>query len=109
MSTSEALTKAPPFVDGRLAKSVVLACGIVPGLLLAWDAYGGNLGANEVNFAIRTTGLIGLIFMTASLAITPLRRLTGWNWLLAARRNFGVYGFLYIAAHFGIFFLFDRQ
>jgi ferredoxin-NADP reductase/DMSO/TMAO reductase YedYZ heme-binding membrane subunit len=105
----EALVKAPPFVDGKLAKWIVIVSGLVPGALLAWDAYRGNLGVNEVNFAIRTTGMVGLVFMTLSLVITPLRRLTGWNWLLSARRNLGVYGFLYIAAHFAIFFLYDRD
>ncbi|MBA3820758.1 MAG: ferric reductase-like transmembrane domain-containing protein, partial [Deltaproteobacteria bacterium] len=98
-----------PLVDGRFAKRFVLACGIVPGLLLAWDAYRGNLGVNEVNFAIRTTGLLGLVFLTLSLVITPLRRLTGWTALIAVRRNLGVYGFAYVAAHFAIFFLFDRD
>src|SRR5688572_26854886 len=108
MSTSEALT-APPIVDGKLAKWVVLVSGLVPGALLAWDAREGNLGVNAINFAIRTTGMVGLVFMTLALVITPLRRLTGWNWLLAARRNLGVYGFLYIATHFAIFLVYDRD
>ncbi len=106
---SLAAAKPAPIADGKLAKGIVLACGIMPGLLLAIDAYRGNLGVNDVNFAIRTTGLVGLVFMTLSLVITPLRRLTGWNALLSARRNLGVYGFLYIATHFTIFFLFDRD
>ena len=46
---------------------------------------------------------------TLSLAVTPLRRLTGWNQLIAVRRNLGVFGFFYIAAHFTIFFVFDRD
>jgi len=110
-TTSAAATgaKPAPFVDGKLAKRLVLVCGGVPGVLLAWDAYRGQLGVNEVNFAIRTTGLLGLVFLSLSLVITPLRRLTGWNSLIAVRRNLGVYGFLYIAAHFIIFFVFDRE
>src|SRR5687767_1073093 len=89
---------AGPLIDGRFAKRLVIACGAVPGLLLAWDAYRGQLGVNEVNFAIRTTGLLGLVFLPLSLAVTPLRRLTGWATLIAVRRNLGVFGFLYIAA-----------
>ncbi|MEP6916333.1 MAG: 2Fe-2S iron-sulfur cluster-binding protein, partial [Acidobacteriota bacterium] len=42
-------------------------------------------------------------------AITPLRELTGWNRLIAVRRNLGLLGSFYIAVHFGIFFLFDRE
>ena len=99
---------AAPLIDTRFAKRLVLLNGLVPALVLAWDAYRGQLGVNEVNYAIRTTGLIGLIFLTLSLAITPLRKLTGWSMLIAVRRNLGLYGFFYILAHFVIFFVFDR-
>jgi ferredoxin-NADP reductase/DMSO/TMAO reductase YedYZ heme-binding membrane subunit len=102
-------TSSGSFVDGRFLKHFVIACALVPGALLIWDAKHGQLGVNEVNFAIRTTGLIGLIFLVASLAITPLRRLTGWNLLISIRRNLGVFGCLYIAAHFAIFFIWDRD
>lgn len=110
MSTTDAIGSAPAaIVDAALGKRIVLACGAVPGVLLGWDAYRGNLGVNEVNFAIRTTGLLALLALSLSLAITPLRRLTGWNSLIAVRRSLGVYGFFYTVAHFAIFFLFDRD
>jgi glycine betaine catabolism B len=104
-------TKAPelPVVDGKLLKWIVIIGCMVPGLLLIWDAYRNQLGVNDINFAIRSTGMLGLVFMTLSLVITPIRRLTGWNAILGVRRNLGVFGFLYIAAHFTIFFLFDRD
>ncbi len=100
---------ALPIVDSALLKWVVIIGCTVPGLLLIWDAYRNQLGVNDINFAIRSTGMLGLVFMTLSLVITPIRRLTGWNAILGARRNLGVFGFLYIAAHFTIFFLFDRE
>lgn len=106
MSTS---SHRAPFVDGRFLKHFVIACCLVPGALLLWDAYRGQLGVNDVNFAIRTTGLVGLVFLTLSLAITPLRRMTKWNVLISARRNLGVFGFFYILTHFTIFWLFDRD
>ena len=96
------------FVDGPFAKRFVIACGLVPALVLAWDAWHGNLGVNGVNYLIRSTGMLGLVFLMLSLLVTPVRVLTGWNVLISVRRNFGVYGFLYIAAHFIIYFLFDR-
>ena len=96
-------------VDGPFLKRFVIACGIVPALLLVWDAYQGQLGVNEVNYAIRTTGLVGLIFLVTTLAITPLRRLTGWTVSIAVRRNLGVFAFSYILAHFVIFFVWDRD
>ncbi len=94
--------------DARFAKRLVLINGVVPLVLLAWDAGHHQLGVNEVNFAIRTTGLIGLVFLVLSLLVTPLRKLTGWNTLIAVRRNLGVLGFTYLAVHFAIFFVFDR-
>lgn len=103
MSTSERL------IDGRFAKRVVLASGAVPAVLLLWDAWHGQLGVNNVNFAIRTTGMVGIVLITLSLLITPLRALTGWNLAIAVRRNLGVLGFFYLAAHFLIFFAFDRM
>lgn len=103
MSTSE------PLVDSRFAKRLVIVNGLVPAALLAWDAFRHQLGVNEVNFAIRTTGLVGLILITLSLLVTPVRVLTGWTRLIAVRRNLGVIGFCYLATHFAIFFLLDRQ
>jgi ferredoxin-NADP reductase/DMSO/TMAO reductase YedYZ heme-binding membrane subunit len=103
MSTSDR------FIDTRFAKRVAIVNCLVPAVLLAWDAYRHHLGVNDVNFAIRTTGLIGLILITLALVITPLRAITGWNRLISVRRNMGVIGFFYLATHFVIFFLFDRQ
>ena len=96
------------FLDAAFAKRLVVVNGLVPAAVLAWDAVHHQLGVNEVNFAIRTTGLVGLVFLVLSLIVTPLRRLTGWNTLIAVRRNLGVLGFAYIALHFAIFFGFDR-
>lgn len=99
---------AAPVVDARLARQLVLLNGAVPLVLLGWDAARGQLGVNGVNFAIRTTGMLGLVFLMLALVITPLRRLTGWSVLVAARRRIGVYAFVYLATHFTIFFALDR-
>lgn len=96
------------FVDGPFAKRFVIACAVVPALVLAWDAWRGQLGVNGVNYAIRSTGMLGLVYLMLSLLITPLRVLTGWNVLISVRRNLGVFGFLCIAAHFLIYFVLDR-
>ncbi len=95
-------------VDTRFLKQLVLVNGAVPLALLGWDAAHGRLGVNGVNFALRTTGMLGLVFLLLSLVITPLRRLTGWNLLVAPRRRIGVYAFFYLALHFTIFFVLDR-
>ncbi len=96
-------------VDGAFAKRFVILCGVVPAALLVWDAYRGNLGVNAANYAIRSTGMLGLVFLMLSLLITPLRMLTKWNVLISVRRNLGVYGFGYILAHFLLFYALDRD
>jgi glycine betaine catabolism B len=101
--------KARQLIDAQFAKRLTIANGLVPLALLAWDAYHRQLGVNEINFAIRTTGMVGLVLLVLSLAISPLRKLTGWSQLLAIRRNLGVLAFLYIAVHFALFFVFDRS
>ncbi|HEY0251418.1 MAG TPA: ferric reductase-like transmembrane domain-containing protein, partial [Kofleriaceae bacterium] len=103
MSTSRKL------VDTHFAKWLVIVNGLVPLALLLIDGERGELGVNEVNFAIKTTGLVGLILLVLSLLITPLRRLVKWNALVAIRRNLGVLGFTYILTHFLIFFWWDRE
>jgi ferredoxin-NADP reductase/DMSO/TMAO reductase YedYZ heme-binding membrane subunit len=103
MPTSERL------IDPRFAKRLAIVNCCVPAVLLVWDAYRHELGVNEVNFAIRTTGLIGLILITLALLVTPVRALTGWTTLISMRRNLGVIGFFYLSAHFLTFYWFDRQ
>jgi len=102
MSSSERI------VDNTFAKRLVIVNALVPAVLLVIDALRGGLGVNDVNFAIKTTGLVGLLLLILSLLITPLRKLTGWTTLIAVRRNLGVIGFGYIAAHFAIFFWWDQ-
>jgi ferredoxin-NADP reductase/DMSO/TMAO reductase YedYZ heme-binding membrane subunit/ferredoxin len=94
--------------DLRFAKLVVLLNALVPGALLAWDAAHGHAGANPVNYAIRTTGLLALIFLCLTLAVTPLRKVTGFRTLFHFRRMLGLFAFFYAVAHFSIFFVFDR-
>src|SRR6516165_312520 len=97
------------FIPHPSLKWVVILNCIVPGMLLAWDAVQGDLGANPVNFAIRTTGILSLIFLVLSLTITPLTRLFGWSSLGQFRRVFGLYAFFHALIHFGLFFILDRS
>ncbi len=92
----------------RFAKTTVLLNCAVPAVLLAWDASHGQLGANPVNFAIRTTGILTLIFLCLTLLVTPLSRISRQNWMGQFRRMLGLCAFFYAFAHFLIFFGFDR-
>lgn len=95
--------------DIRFAKLLVLVNAGVPALVLGWDALHHQLGANPVNFAILTTGMLTLVFLMLTLLVTPLRKITGWNWLIFSRRTLGLYAFFYACLHFLIFFSLDRQ
>jgi ferredoxin-NADP reductase/DMSO/TMAO reductase YedYZ heme-binding membrane subunit len=92
----------------RFSKITVMLNCAVPVILLGWDAWNGNLGANPVNFAILTTGLLTLIFLILTLAITPLSRLARWSWLGQFRRMLGLCAFFHASLHFLLFFGLDR-
>ena len=95
--------------DLRFAKLLVVVNALVPGAILLWDAAHGQLGANGVNYALRTTGMLALVFLMLTLAVTPLCRLTGVATLIAYRRALGLFAFGYASTHFLIFFVFDRS
>lgn len=92
----------------RFYKFVVWTNCAVPALLLGWDALRGRLGVNPVNDAIRTTGMMALVLLVLALAITPLRRLTRWHHLIAARRPLGLAGFYYASTHLALYVVGDR-
>ncbi|HEX7618317.1 MAG TPA: protein-methionine-sulfoxide reductase heme-binding subunit MsrQ [Verrucomicrobiae bacterium] len=94
--------------DLRFIKLLILINGAVPLALLVWDQAHKQLGANPQNFLILTTGMMTLIFLVLAMAVTPLRKLTGWNWLIQFRRMLGLYAFFYGCLHFLCFFSLDR-
>ena len=94
--------------DIRFVKFLVFVNGAVPAVLLSWDSLHDKLGANPENFAILTSGMLALVFLMLTMLVTPLRRITGWNWLIFSRRTFGLYAFFYASLHFLIFFSLDR-
>ncbi len=107
--TAQATPRAQRVFDAAFASRFAAVCGVVPLALLGWDALHGRLGVDGIDYAIRTTGLLGLVFLMLTLTVTPLRRLTGWAPIYAARRPLGLAGFGYIALHFGIYFWWDRE
>ena len=50
-----------------------------------------------------------LVFLMLTMAVTPLRKISGWNWIIFSRRTLGLYAFFYALAHFLIFFSLDRS
>jgi sulfoxide reductase heme-binding subunit YedZ len=94
--------------DIRFAKLLVLVNGLVPLALLIWDQSHNKLGANPQNFLILTTGMMALIFLILTLAVTPMRKAFGLNWLIQLRRMLGLYAFFYACLHFLCFYSLDR-
>ena len=88
---------------------IFLAC-LVPALLVVTDAFEltGRLGANPVEEILDRFGNWALRFVMITLAVTPLRRLTGWNWLARFRRLFGLYTFFYALMHFLTWLILDQ-
>lgn len=94
---------------GRLSalRGAAFALAILPGVWLAAALAGAwgpmALGAEPIHQAEHLTGLWALRFLLLSLALTPLRRITGWGRLAQVRRMIGLTAFAYAAAHFGLY------
>ena len=92
----------------RFAKLVVFVNALVPLVLLLWDVYHQNVGANPQEFAIRTTGVMTLVFLTVTIAITPVRKIFGANSLVKLRRMVGLFAFFYGTLHLTTYIWLDR-
>src|ERR687897_2612950 len=94
--------------DLRFAKFVVFINSLVPLILLLWDLYYKRVGPNPLEFATRTTGMLTLVFLSLTLAVTPLRKIFGINSLVKFRRMLGLFAFFYGALHLLTYVWFDR-
>ena len=92
----------------KTIKASLFLLAMLPFLRLLVSAFTDQLGANPVEFITRNTGDWTLYFLCITLAVTPLRRLTNWVWLVKLRRMQGLYVFFYAALHFTTFLWFDH-
>lgn len=95
--------------DTRFYKLLILVNALIPLALLGFDAYNGRLGANPIEFFLRTTGVLTLVFLLITLSITPLRKIFGWNSLIKYRRMLGLFSFFYGCVHLGTYSIFDKS
>jgi sulfoxide reductase heme-binding subunit YedZ len=112
-ASSEAIPRrpgAPPRALPQIKAGLfVLSLAPLARLVLAGSlGWFDGLGANPVEFVTRSTGTWTLVFLCLSLAITPLRRLTGANWLVRLRRMLGLFAFFYAMLHFTTYLWFDQ-
>ena len=83
----------------RPLKVLVFLAALGPIAWLGWGAWSHALGANPIETITRETGTWTLRFLVLSLAVTPLRRITGWNEAIRFRRLLGLFAFFYGSVH----------
>jgi methionine sulfoxide reductase heme-binding subunit len=93
----------------RVAIKPVLFLGALgPAGWLVWAFLTGGLSANPLGDITNETGIWTLRFLCLTLAVTPLRRVTGWHWLIRFRRMLGLFAFFYGTLHFLTYVIVDR-
>jgi sulfoxide reductase heme-binding subunit YedZ len=92
----------------RWFKPVIFLACLGPLALLAWKAYNGLLGANPIEVITHSTGDWTIRLLLVTLAVTPLRKLTGQLWLIRYRRMFGLFAFFYGVLHFLTYIWLDK-
>ena len=89
-------------------KAPVFVAALIPLLWLTWGAFTDNLGANPIDVITDETGTWTLRFLVLTLAVTPLRRLSGWNGAIRFRRMLGLFAFFYGSLHFLTYLWLDQ-
>lgn len=93
----------------RRAKPLLWVLLLAPLAWLAWELYADRVRGDLVKQIEIRTGTWAIRFLALSLAITPLRQLTGWGWLVSWRRLIGLFAFFYATVHFGIYLGLDIE
>lgn len=91
-------------------KPLIFIASLIPIALVVGDLFEitGSLGANPVEEIQDRFGNWGLRFVLIALAVTPLRTITGWNWLVRFRRLLGLFAFFYVLMHFLTWLFLDQ-
>jgi sulfoxide reductase heme-binding subunit YedZ len=87
--------------DAQFAKLVLFTSSLVPAVLIAVDYFDGTI--NDPPTMMLNTGMCAVIFLALSLAVTPLRQITGKNYWSLFRRMMGLYAFFYAGLHLLIY------
>jgi sulfoxide reductase heme-binding subunit YedZ len=94
--------------DTRFSKLLLFINGVVPLVLLLWDVYRKQVGVNPLEFVTRTTGMLTLVFLMLTLAVSPMRSVFRLNALIKFRRMLGLFAFFYGFLHLMTYIAFDR-
>ncbi|HLX11997.1 MAG TPA: protein-methionine-sulfoxide reductase heme-binding subunit MsrQ [Bacteroidota bacterium] len=93
----------------RLYKPAIFLLSLVPLGLLAYRGFTDALGANPVSEIQNETGVWTLRFLVAVLAITPLRKITGWSGIQQFQRMLGLFAFFYSCLHLSTYLVLDQS
>lgn len=91
----------------RTLKSALFVLACLPAAWMLFSLFSGRL-VEPVDELTEGTGQWALRLLLVTLAITPLRKLTGWGKLVRLRRMLGLFAFAYMLAHFSIYLVLDR-
>ena len=91
-----------------IGKPLVFVAALLPFGWLIWLGWSDQLGANPIETITRYTGDWTLRFLFITLAVTPLRNLSGWKWLMRLRRMLGLFAFFYAVLHFATYLVLDQ-
>jgi sulfoxide reductase heme-binding subunit YedZ len=93
----------------KLLKPIIFLICLMPLARLIWLGVADSLGANPIELITRSTGTWALVFLCITLAMTPLRLITGLVVWIKLRRMLGLFCFFYACMHFSIWFWLDQN
>ena len=89
-------------------KPLLFVLCLLPAVLLGWQFFTDDLGANPIEAITHSTGEWTLRLLLVTLAMTPLKRLSGWGWPIRVRRMLGLFAFFYACLHFTTYIWLDQ-
>lgn len=95
-------------MSANLPRTIIHLLGL-GALLWVFGWYLSGTLAIPDRYLILRSGTLGLLFLVGSLACTPVRQLLGWSGATQLRRPLGLYGFVFVLLHFGVYALFENE
>ncbi len=92
----------------QLFKPVLFVLCLIPAVMLGWNFYSNQLGANPFEVLTRDSGEWTLRFLLLTLLMSPLRAMLQQSWPLQLRRMLGLYSFFYACLHLTTYLWFDQ-
>ena len=97
----------PTTIINQIKNTLFIAC-LIPFAKLQFAYLTDSIGPNPVANITHTTGIWSLNLLIATLAISPVSKLTHWNWLMRLRRTIALYAFFYASLHMLSYLIFDQ-